>query len=295
MQDELAEEGLVCFRSATEQPPPSNARELLNGFLTQNSDVARHIDDNVLELLQRHLDTTLFGHPAQAAKPKLTSSSCADSSSWVDRSGNGCRWYAIHDSGCTQHANTGQRENCPATCGTCPPPPSASRRALQSSGSFCTNTCSLSYDGDCDDGGPGAEFMSCNWSTDCVDCGPRPCVDSSSWTDSYGDGCSWYATIDPGCVVYTNTGQKGNCPAACNECLSALPPPPPLAPFDLADFNRMLELAYTSFVSSQTYIGGPGCGMNGMKSMSSGLVTVRERGFEPLLEPKPVTQDLAPA
>jgi hypothetical protein len=38
----------------------------------------------------------------------------------------------------------------------------------------CTNTCTSRSDGDCDDGGPGAQFSICDIGTDCVDCGPRP-------------------------------------------------------------------------------------------------------------------------
>ena len=36
----------------------------------------------------------------------------------------------------------------------------------------CDNTCSMSSDGACDDGGPGSEFSVCARYTDCVDCGP---------------------------------------------------------------------------------------------------------------------------
>jgi hypothetical protein len=39
---------------------------------------------------------------------------------------------------------------------------------------ICTNTCINRSDGDCDDGGPGAEFSYCDIGTDCADCGPRP-------------------------------------------------------------------------------------------------------------------------
>ena len=40
---------------------------------------------------------------------------------------------------------------------------------------ICTNTCTYFSDGECDDGGPGAEFTgSCDIFTDCADCGPRP-------------------------------------------------------------------------------------------------------------------------
>ena len=37
----------------------------------------------------------------------------------------------------------------------------------------CTNTCSTSYDGECDDGGPGSLYSICSYGTDCNDCGVR--------------------------------------------------------------------------------------------------------------------------
>jgi hypothetical protein len=37
----------------------------------------------------------------------------------------------------------------------------------------CSNTCAHSNDGDCDDGGPGAQYTSCSLGTDCGDCGSR--------------------------------------------------------------------------------------------------------------------------
>lgn len=39
--------------------------------------------------------------------------------------------------------------------------------------SGCTNTCRFAFDGECDDGGPGAVTSICDLGTDCGDCGPR--------------------------------------------------------------------------------------------------------------------------
>ena len=39
--------------------------------------------------------------------------------------------------------------------------------------SLCTESCYYSQDGDCDDGGSGAEFTACTLGTDCTDCGTR--------------------------------------------------------------------------------------------------------------------------
>lgn len=38
---------------------------------------------------------------------------------------------------------------------------------------YCENTCVFSNDGDCDDGGPGAQYDYCELGTDCADCGVR--------------------------------------------------------------------------------------------------------------------------
>jgi len=44
-----------------------------------------------------------------------------------------------------------------------PPPPPAG----------CADTCNYAEDFECDDGGPGAEYIACDFGTDCQDCGPR--------------------------------------------------------------------------------------------------------------------------
>ena len=41
-------------------------------------------------------------------------------------------------------------------------------------GWLCSNTCSHSQNGGCDDGGPESRSDGCAWGTDCYDCGPRP-------------------------------------------------------------------------------------------------------------------------
>ena len=40
-------------------------------------------------------------------------------------------------------------------------------------GDLCANTCPLHHDGDCDDGGPTAQYVDCSYGSDCSDCGPR--------------------------------------------------------------------------------------------------------------------------
>src|SRR5690554_2735869 len=41
----------------------------------------------------------------------------------------------------------------------------------------CENTCGSAGDGQCDDGGTGAQFDSCAYGTDCSDCGSRPVIE----------------------------------------------------------------------------------------------------------------------
>ena len=45
--------------------------------------------------------------------------------------------------------------------------------AASSAQAQCTNTCSTSFDGECDDGGPNSLYSICSLGTDCNDCGPR--------------------------------------------------------------------------------------------------------------------------
>jgi len=42
-----------------------------------------------------------------------------------------------------------------------------------SSGNLCYETCDFASDGSCDDGGPGAQYTSCAYGTDCTDCSAR--------------------------------------------------------------------------------------------------------------------------
>jgi hypothetical protein len=96
---------------------------------------------------------------------------------------------------------------------------------------LCTNTCIYAADGDCDDGGPGAEFAACAYGTNCVDCGVRAfhppppppglCTNTCIYAadgdcDDGGPGAEFAA-----CAYGTN----------CFDCgvRAFRPPPPPLA------------------------------------------------------------------
>lgn len=56
-----------------------------------------------------------------------------------------------------------------------PKPPSPPVEAPE----LCIEDCNYSSDGECDDGGPGADYNICQIGRDCVDCGPRPDPDGS--------------------------------------------------------------------------------------------------------------------
>jgi hypothetical protein len=55
----------------------------------------------------------------------------------------------------------------------------------------CTNTCRFAGDGQCDDGGDGAEFDLCTLGTDCDDCGPRTVDPGPSGGESRCRGVAW--------------------------------------------------------------------------------------------------------
>ena len=52
-------------------------------------------------------------------------------------------------------------------------PPCAGEPEPPQQPELCSETCSFTGDGDCDDGGPGAEYSACDLGTDCTDCGVR--------------------------------------------------------------------------------------------------------------------------
>jgi hypothetical protein len=68
-----------------------------------------------------------------------------------------CTYYVTNPVQCNSNLNA--QNNCPVSCRTCQ--------------GICMGTCNYAADGDCDDGGPGAEWSSCAQGTDCSDCGPR--------------------------------------------------------------------------------------------------------------------------
>lgn len=103
-----------------------------------------------------------------------------------------------------------------------PPPPSQR---------LCSNTCQHAADGDCDDGGAGAEFTSCEYGTDCTDCGftGRACVDQAH-TGIVGANQQPFS-----CPMLFNDCNHATlrlrilaaCPQTCGLCGHRPPSPPP--------------------------------------------------------------------
>eukprot|EP00966_Prymnesium_polylepis_P070085 1629375-Prymnesium_polylepis.1 len=130
-----------------------------------------------------------------------------------------------------------------------PFPPGPSPPPMVPAGS-CSDTCSSSNDGDCDDGGPGAEYSLCDRDTDCSDC-PMPQDQACACTPNGVSG--GVSTGVSGCGDHLNEGFIYCYTVAGLRCLSAspsdafpgaaymqpctlpvslpAPPPPPLPPW----------------------------------------------------------------
>jgi hypothetical protein len=102
-------------------------------------------------------------------------------------------------------------------CGSrAPPPPPPASSSGSSSTSLCSNSCSYASDGDCDDGGAGAEYSLCNPGTDCQDCGTGSAPSSGGSGGSSGPlfsvsaGSSHCAVISDGTCVTDGGNNYGN-------------------------------------------------------------------------------------
>ena len=133
-----------------------------------------------------------------------------------------------------------------ADCGprqVLPPPPVAAPRAPSgprappspSAPGLCQNTCvgfpTYASDGDCDDGGPGAEFADCVYGTDCADCGVRPFPPPAPICTNACIGFPTYASDgfcdDGGPGAEFPECQYGTDCADCGPRAPRMPPPPP--------------------------------------------------------------------
>ena len=101
-----------------------------------------------------------------------------------------CSYFQTYPNTCASY--TVARTNCPVACGTCPP--------------LCSETCFYASDGDCDDGGPGSEYgTTCQYGTDCTDCGPRSPRSPSPAPQGRIIRCT------ETCALLTTWGRDGSC------------------------------------------------------------------------------------
>jgi len=93
-----------------------------------------------------------------------------------------------------------------------PPPSPPAPPSQPPPKTVCSNECikfpAYASDGECDDGGPGAEFASCAYGTDCADCGPRPKASAGAPIEPFGPPVS----------------------SPTMQSVPAVPAPPPKAP-----------------------------------------------------------------
>ena len=77
----------------------------------------------------------------------------------------------------------------------------------------CSDSCGYASDGDCDDGGSGAEYAYCSYGSDCTDC-PRSApgvIDQTQACECAFDGVSGgVSTGRPGCKDHLDDGRHGS-------------------------------------------------------------------------------------
>jgi hypothetical protein len=99
--------------------------------------------------------------PLPSPSPPPPRSNCTDQvnsgNMYFDGTPMLCTYFTTNPVQC--NSNLDAQNNCPVSCRTCQ--------------GICMGTCNYASDGDCDDGGPGAEYAACAQGTDCSDCGPR--------------------------------------------------------------------------------------------------------------------------
>jgi hypothetical protein len=78
---------------------------------------------------------------------------------------------------------------------------------------LCGDTCQWAADGVCDDGGPGAAYLDCEYGSDCTDCGPRPDDGSSTTTVTVGGS----TTVTVGSGPSTTSGGP-ECAGIGDDC-----------------------------------------------------------------------------
>ena len=78
----------------------------------------------------------------------------------------------------------------------------------------CSNTCTWSYDSECDDGGPNSHYSMCGLGHDCYDCGGRGYDSSTTCSNT----CTW--SFDGECDDGGPNSQYYSCGLGhdCNDC-----------------------------------------------------------------------------
>ena len=117
-----------------------------------------------------------------------------------------------------------------------PPPPTPPPPSLPPAPPFapppgCGETCNYSADGDCDDGGPGSEFVSCAFASDCNDCGIRAVVDPPP--------------SPPSSPPTPPSPPVPSVPPSAPPCPPLLPPPPPSPVIPGAAYKPVITMAFT--------------------------------------------------
>ena len=105
----------------------------------------------------------------------------------------------------------------------------------------CGSDCVYASDGDCDDGGPGSEFSSCSFATDCTDCGVRAgyalppegsytagCTPEANAQSSTGSLFFFEPTATCAASCYTRDCPSNDRTRDCRGCRSGLCYPCPL-------------------------------------------------------------------
>ena len=120
------------------------------------------------------------------------------------------------------------------------PPPPPTPPLLP--GYVCLNNCLNAGGGSCSDGGPGAEFATCAYGSDCIDCGPRaqrpPTAPPPPLTPLCTETCNWASDADcddggpgsefPLCALGSDCTDCGpRQPMRPPPAFASPPPPPP--------------------------------------------------------------------
>jgi hypothetical protein len=139
--------------------------------------------DVYLDWIRTTMAEGASGAPAEPAPgdppPAPIGDGPADMAGAPDAAGCSDSCYWAHDGICDDGGPGAEYIDCAygTDCGDCGPRtgdgPDAFPGEPAPGGGLCDDSCYWAYDGECDDGGPGALYVACAYGTDCGDCGPR--------------------------------------------------------------------------------------------------------------------------